>query len=75
MHKCSILLLTSTMFKMWVYHASKYGCDFLQTRYVLIAYSVYEVERKIKFEQLFMEVLFSPSRCYIIVFMSQFYLK
>jgi len=63
------------MFKNLVYHANKYGCNFLQTGNVLITYSMYEVERKIKFEQLFMEVLFSPSRCYIIVFMSQFYLK
>jgi len=63
------------MFKKWVYHASKYGCNFLKIRNVLIAYRLYEVERKIRFEQLFMEVFFSPSRCYVFVFMSQYYLK
>jgi hypothetical protein len=63
------------MFKKWVYHASKYGCNFLQIRNVLIAYSIHEVERKIRFEKLFMEEFFSPSRCYIFVFISQYYLK
>jgi hypothetical protein len=31
---------------------------------------MYEMERKIRLEQLFMEVFFSPSRCYIFVFIS-----
>ena len=48
-----------THVKKWVYHENKYGCNFLQIRNELIAYRMYVVERKIGFEQLFMEV-FSP---------------